>query len=180
MSFPFSVYFSAVAASFAFAVCDWSSLTEEAGGASEGLGMVPRGRRLGRPTQIWKVTQEDTRRRTRVRRKRIWSQLVVNQTYQTCSYTRTSQMEVAISLTQGTTVYSRTTFQPCPVPFRAVCDLFRKVTAMHSVYPAVLLLLLLMAIESTIVWLTLESSPFPAPNQVHTSGARLIPEVNVV
>ena len=31
----------------------------------------------------WKVTQEETRRRTRVRRKRIWSQLVVNQTYQT-------------------------------------------------------------------------------------------------
>ena len=31
------------------------------------------------------MTQEETRRRTRVRRKRIWSQLVVNQTYQTCS-----------------------------------------------------------------------------------------------
>merc|ERR1712012_712502 len=179
MSFPFSVYFSAVAASFAFAVCDWSSLTEEAGGASEGLGMVPRGRRLGRPTQIWKVTQEETRRRTRVRRKRIWSQLVVNQTYQTCSYTRTSQMEVAILLTQGTTVYSRTTIQSCPVLFTAVCDLFRKVTAMHSVYPT-LLLLLLLVIEFTIVWLTSESSSFPAPNQVHTSGARLMPEVNVV
>merc|ERR1719336_2513216 len=115
------------------------------------------------------VTQEDTRRRTRVRRKRIWSQLVVNQTYQTCSYTRTSQMEVAISLTQGTTVYSRTTIQPCPVPLRAVCDLFRKVTVMHSVYPT--LLVLLLVIESTIVLLTSESSSFPAPNQVQTSGA---------
>merc|ERR550534_2223500 len=103
-------------------------------------------------------------------RKRIWSQLVVNQTYHTCSYTRTSQMEVAISLTQGTTLYSRKTIQSSPVLLRAVCDLFRKVTAMHSVYPTVLLLLLL--IESTIVWLTLESSSFPAPapNQVHTSG----------
>merc|ERR1719398_626343 len=89
MSFPFSVYFPAAADSLAFVVWGCSSLTEQAGGASDGLGIVPRGRRLGRDTQIWKVTQEETRRRTRVRRKRIWSQLVVNQTYQTCSYTLT-------------------------------------------------------------------------------------------
>merc|ERR1719400_848407 len=134
MSFPFSVYFSAAAASFAFAVCDWSSLTEKAGGASEGLGMEPRGRRLGRPTQIWKVTQEETRRRTRVRRKRIWSQLVVNHTYQTCSYTRTSQMEVVILLTQGTAAYSRVTNHSSELLFKPTGRvLLTKVTARQGV-----------------------------------------------
>merc|ERR1711971_683231 len=91
-------------------------------------------------------------------------------------------MVVVILLTQGTATYSRATNHPSaellfPPTGR---DLLTKVTARQGVKPLTMLVPLLLLIDPSINSSTVEFSSFPAPNQVHSPGARLIPDVKVV